>query len=102
MPGRDTPIELGNKREWLTYHVTEKLADKALKDFNKSLIKGDVEDCSETFGQFIDYALASIYKPKLKGTTYTLYKGLAKNHLKTLRNVKLPGLDRCHAGTSHQ
>lgn len=82
--------DLGNRKEKSWKRGTEKEAKKELEAFKQKLIKGDVASGrSITLGEWLEEAMETIYRHKLRPNTYALYEGFMNHHLKPLWKVQL-------------
>ena len=102
-PGKHTA-----KRTWIDEKGTQQTktfvrnseqdAWDALGQFHTEWLRGDHAIKSpirieQTFGQWTETALETIFKPKLRASTYALYEGFHRNHFKPIRNILLSKID---------
>ncbi len=80
----------GKQRDHSVTCDTEKEAKQKLQDLHISIIRGGKLEAKEMkLSQWLETALREIYKPKLSGNTYALYKNFADNHAIALGHIPI-------------
>lgn len=84
--------EKGKQLERSFTCASEQEAWNKLGAFHTELLRGTVKVAEQTLGQWMDECMTTVFQPKLRPATFSLYQGFAKNHLAGLRNVPLSRL----------
>ena len=85
--------ELGHNRERSYTCQTEKEAWKKLRELEKEILTGTLRRLNEpTLGEWLDEVMESVFKPKVRPSTYDLYDGLIRNHIFSIAKVRLSQL----------
>lgn len=85
--------DLGRKLEKSFTCKTETEAWRKLKNLDREILAGVVRSRSEAcFGDWTQECMETILKSKVRSSTFALYDGLVRNHLKPLAKVKLSAL----------